>query len=134
MNKDSYKHNKGNKGFTLIEVLVSLTVFAVLFAAASSYTLQLYQVNNESKKNLQHTTKAQQDLENASNILLRNYDSPPSDWGPDISCHNRDVFGRLHSSANCNDNTLIPPLRRLVLQRQLTNGSVLKMHIDVAEP
>lgn len=129
------KENSHIAGFTIIEILVAISIFGILIAVIMSFMLGVFDSNQKSQETLSATTKAQKDLELARVKLVNSYDSPPSDsdLGEDISCSNRDVFGHAISPEACTATTEVPPVRRLTLTRNPDDSGEIILYVDVTK-
>lgn len=117
-------------GFTLIETLVSVALLSLLVVAVLYPMSASFKMTQDSKLNLEATSKAQRDLEKARQIVLTNYSngsqiesllSQDEDL-KDIKCENVNLYNKVMPQARCSQMNN-PPLRRLSLKRANANSS-----------
>lgn len=117
-------------GFTLIETLVSVALMSLLVIAVLYPMTASFKMTQDSKLNLEATSKAQRDLEKARQIVLTNYGDGAQIESllardqdlRDIKCENVNLYNQVMPQAQCRQMNN-PPLRRLSLERANANSS-----------
>lgn len=125
---------KRDAGFTIVEVLISIVLLALLVVAIALPILNFQKLNIQSRDSLSATAQAQKLLENARQLVISNYSYTPPLTAAQlggVTCTNISVLNAVMTPSDCSLN-LNPPMRRLSITKSVTGqAQPVTLTVDV---
>lgn len=121
-------------GFTIVEVLISIVLLALLVVAVALPILNFQKLNIQSRNSLSATTQAQKTLEAVRLRVVNNYSYLPPLTAAQLdgaTCTNISVLNTVMVPTDCSGNSN-PPMRRLSVTKQVAGqASSVTLTVDV---
>lgn len=132
-------YHLGQDGFTLIEVIVALAIFAIVMVAVLTPLLGLFGFSRDTQGILNTNTLSQQRLEQARALVAANYNEPDKFIaklnGFGVTCKDIGLFGQeIKSDCEKTATSIVPPLRRLAVTVTNDKGKKISSTVDVVMP
>lgn len=125
---------KRESGFTIVEILISIVLLALLVVAVALPILNFQKLNIQSRDSLSATSQAQKTLEAVRLRIVSNYSYLPPLTPAQldgVTCTNISVLNIVMAPSDCSGNTN-PPMRRLSVTKQVTGqASPVTLTVDV---
>lgn len=121
-------------GFTIVEVLISIVLLALLVVAVALPILNFQKLNIQSRDSLSATSQAQKTLEAVRRMVISNYSYLPPLTIAQLdgaTCTNISVLNTVMDPPACSGNAN-PPMRRLSVTKQVAGqASPVTLTVDV---